>query len=393
MKAALLAHFFPPEPCAAATRVQSLAQALAQSGHDVTVVTAFPSFPAGRLQRSDRRKLMERSAANGYRIVRLFSALLPVPGRRLIHWLSSSAACAAYLVCTREHYDVVIASMPPITLALPALAAAWRHRAKLVVDVRDVFPDIAIAMGEWKPGSAPARLSEYVMRRVYRRADLIVAVTPTALEQIAGRGIERCRLELARNAAQESPAVERPSKNGAPFTAIYAGNLGLATDVDLLLDAASQLKDAGIRVEIAGGGALANQVRERVQRDGLANVRLSGVLTRSEALRHIAAADVAIVPLRAGITESVPTKLYDALAVGCPVIVAAGGEAASEGAALGAICTPAGDAHALSAAILALTRLEPDELRELGRRGQAAVQQRSGRAAIMNRLSVRIGAL
>jgi glycosyltransferase involved in cell wall biosynthesis len=231
------------------------------------------------------------------------------------------------------------------------------------------------------------------MLRVYRRADLIVAVTPTALEQIAGRGIPRRRLELARNAAEETPAIERPAKNGAPFTVIYAGNLGLATDVDLLLEAASHLKDAGIRLEIAGGGALANDVRERVTRENLTNVRFSGVLTRLEALRHIAAADVAIVPLRAGITESIPTKLYDALSVGCPVIVAAGGEAACEGAALGAICTPAGDAHAVAAAIRALSRLDPDELREMGRRSQAAVRQRSGRAAIMTRLSTKIASL
>lgn len=393
MRVALITHFFPPEPCAAATRVQSLAQALAQCGHDVTVVTAFPSFPSGRMQRSDRRKFMEQTSSNGYRIVRLFSVLLPVPGRRLIHWLSASLACAVFLSCTRQRFDVVIASMPPITLALPALAAARRHRAKLVADIRDVFPDIAVAMGEWKAGSLPARLSEFLMRRVYRRAELIVAVTPTALEQLARRGIERGRLELARNAAEETASVERPPRNGAPFTAIYAGNLGLATDVDLLLDAAAELNGTGIRLEIAGGGALADDVRDRVARDGLTNVRLTGVLARPEALRHIAAADVAIVPLRSGITESVPTKLYDALAVGCPVIVAAGGEAASEGAALGAICTPAGDPHALAAAIRALSSVEPGELREIGRRGQTAVHERSGRAAIMTRLSTRIGAL
>lgn len=393
MKAALLTHFFPPEACAAATRVQSLAQALAQSGHDVTVIAPFPSFPAGRMQRADRRKLLERSHSNGYQVVRLFSALLPLPGRRLIHWLSAAAASAAYLLCTGERYDVVVVSVPPITLALPALTATWRHRAKLVVDVRDVFPDIAIAMGEWKTGSLPARVCEYVMKRVYRRADLIVAVTPTALEQIASRGIERSRLVLARNAAEEAPPVERLSRNGAPFTAIYAGNLGLATDVDLLLDAAGELKNDDIRIEIAGGGALAKQVSERVEREHLSNVHLSGVLPRIEALRHIAAADVALVPLRAGITESVPTKLYDALSVACPVVVAAGGEAANEGAALGAICTPPGDARALAGTIRTLSRLDARELRERGRRGQAAVRERSGRAAIMSRLSARIGLL
>ncbi len=393
MKIAVLTHFFPPEACAAATRVQSLEDALTRAGHEVTVITTFPSFPLGRMRRADRFKAIERKTVGPHRTVRVFSLLAPLPASRLVHWLSASVSFTLCMLLTRERYDAIVVSMPPITLALPALAAARRHHAKLIVDIRDVFPDIAIAMGEWKRDGRLARAAEAIMRRVYRRADLIVAVTPTALEQIAARGIDRSRLMLARNAAEEVPAVPRPARNGRQFTAIYAGNLGLATDVDLLLDAAARLKDDGIQLEIAGGGALANTVRERVQEEHLTNVVLSGVLPRQRALEHIAAADVALVPLRAGITESVPTKIYDALSVACPVIVAAGGEAASEGASLGATCTPAGDADALADAIRELSSLGSDELRLLGERGRAAVQERSGRAAIMSALSDRISRL
>lgn len=393
MRTALLTHFFPPEACAAATRVQSLAEALCRAGSEVTVITAFPSFPHGRLRPEDRFKIFERKREGRSATVRLPSLLTRLPGARFVHWLTSAASCAAYVLFTRERYDTVVVSMPPITLALPALAAAWRHRCKLVVDVRDVYPDIAIAMGEWRRDGLPARCAEYVLRKLYRRADLIVAVTPTALEQIASRGIERSRLVLARNAAQEAPEIERAPRNGRPFTAIYAGNLGLATDVHVLLDAAAQLKDDGIRLEIVGGGALADCVRERVNAEALANVTLSGVLPRAQALERIAAADVALIPLRSGIAESIPTKLYDAVSLGCPAIVAAGGEAASEGASLGATCTPPGDAAALAGAIRALSRLERSQLVDLGLRGRAALQERSGRAAIMTELSRRICAL
>lgn len=393
MKVAVLSHFFPPEACAAATRVQSLADALSHAGNEVTVITAFPSFPKGRLRPEDRLKIFERSGDGRCATVRLLSLVARVPGARLIHWMSSSVACTLYVLFTRERYDTVVVSTPPITLAFPAMAAAWRHRAKLVVDVRDVFPDIAIAMGEWRRDGLLARAAEYVVRKLYRRADLIVAVTPTAIEQIASRGIHRSLLTLARNAAEEVPGIPRPARNGRPFRAIYAGNLGLATDVDVLLNAAARLKDDGIWVEIAGGGALADAVRDRVKNEELHNVVLSGVLPRRDALEHIAAADVALVPLRAGITESVPTKLYDALSVGTPVIVAAGGEAAGEGLALGATCTRPGDDRALADAIRALSLLEKSELAELGERGRAAVQERSGRGAIMAELSRRICSL
>jgi glycosyltransferase involved in cell wall biosynthesis len=393
VKVAVLTHFFPPEACAAATRVQSLADALLRAGNDVTIIAPFPSFPQGRLRSEDRFKVFERKRDGARTTVRVFSLVARIPGGRLMQWVTASIAAAAYVVFTRRRYDVVIASMPPITLALPALIGAWRHRAKLVVDVRDVFPDIAIAMGEWRRDGLLARTAEYVVRRLYRRADLIVAVTPTAISQIGSRGVDPSRLVLARNAAEEAPAVPRPVRNGKPFTAIYAGNLGVATDVDLLLDAASQLKSDGIRLEIVGDGAQAHHARDRVQREALTNVAFSGVLPRLAALERIAAADVALVPLRAGITESVPTKLYDALSVGCPVIVAAGGEAANEGKSLGAVCTAPGDAQSLAHAIRRLSQLSASDLVELGNRGRAAVQERRGRASIMAELCDRISSL
>ncbi len=393
MRVAVLTHFFPPEACAAATRVQSLVDALLRAGSEVTVVTNFPSFPQGRLQRKDRFKLFERRSEGNFTTVRLFSMLARVPGGRLLHWLSASLAATAQLVFTTRRYDVIIASTPPITLALPALAGAWRHRAKLVVDVRDVYPDIAIAMGEWRRDSFLARAAEFVVRRLYRRADLIVAVTPTAISQIAARGIDPSKLTLARNAAEEIPAFNRPPRNGDPFTAIYAGNLGVATDVDVLLSAAARLKNDGVRLEIVGDGAQALSARERAEREAITNVVFRGVLPRAQALERIAAAQVALVPLRAGIEESVPTKIYDALSVGCPVIVAAGGEAAREGASLGATCTRPGDAQSLAEAIHRLSVMDEQELGQLGERGRAAVQARSGRSAIMWELSSRISSL
>jgi len=393
VRVAVLTHFYPPEACAAATRVQSLADALVRSGNDVTVITNFPSFPQGRLHRKDRFKLFERGSEGNCTTVRLFSILARIPGGRLLHWLSASLAATAHLVFTIRRYDVIIASMPPITLAMPAMAGAWRHRAKLVVDVRDVFPDIAIAMGEWRREGFLARTAEFVVRRLYRRADLVVAVTPTAISQIAARGIDRSKLMLARNAAEDVPVFNRPPRNGNPFTAIYAGNLGVATDVDVLLSAAAHLKDDGVRLEIVGDGAQAQSARERAEREAITNVVFRGVLPRAQALERIAAAQVALVPLRAGIEESVPTKMYDAFSVGCPVIVAASGEAAKEGAALGATCTQPGDAQSLAEAIHRLAAMNERELTQLGERGRAAVQARSGRSAIMSELCARISSL
>lgn len=110
-------------------------------------------------------------------------------------------------------------------------------------------------------------------------------------------------------------------------------------------------------------------------------------------MRRVADADVSIVPLRAGIRESVPTKLYDSLAVGCPVVVAASGEAQREGSELGAFCTPPGDAAALAELLRKLARLDRSHLRQLGENGRRRVQERAGRTEIMAGVASRIGAL
>lgn len=395
MNVALVTHFYPPEPCAAATRMASLVDALANEGHRVTVITTFPSFPTGRFATEDRFVLCRAEKTEWGSLVRLFSAHPHrFPAARLIHWTSAAVSAAFYLSTRRTRYDLIIVSAPPITLALPALAGAFRHRAKLVVDVRDVFPDIAIAMGEWRKDSLVSRAAEFVVRRLYRRADLVVAVTPTAIAQIATRGVERSRLVLARNAA-EITAGEPGSATVEPegFTAIYAGNLGLATDVDLLVDAAALLSEDSITIKIVGDGAQRARLEDRLQKEAIKNVVMTGSRPRDEAMRMVAASDVSIVPLRKGIAESVPTKLYDSLALARPVIVAADGEAAIEGNSLGAVCTPPGDACALAAELRKLSQMDPSGLRAIGEKGKVAVQNRASRAGIMKQLVQRLSSL
>ncbi len=393
MNVAVLTHFYPPEPCAAATRVASLVEALANRGHHVTVVTNFASFPGGRFSPKDRWKLGRVKDGGRVKTVRLFSLVLSrMPGRRLVHWLSSAVASTIYLLTTRARFDTIVVSSPPVTLGVPALIGSWRHRARLVVDIRDVFPDIAIAMGAWSKNGFPARATEWLVRRLYRRANLVVAVTPTAIEQVASRGISRSKLLLARNAAQETPEV-LAHRNGNGFTAIYAGNLGIATDVDLIVDAAAMLAADGITFEVVGDGAQRAHLDERIVAERLRNIVVRGSMPRLEALQHVAGADVSIVPLRKGIEESVPTKLYDSLALGCPVVVAAGGEASSEGTELGAFCTPAGDAGALATTLRRLRALDPKELRDLGLAGRDRIRSRTDRAGIMAEMAARIESL
>jgi colanic acid biosynthesis glycosyl transferase WcaI len=393
VRIAILTHFYDPEACAAATRIRTLANALVRSGHNVTIVTNFPSFPVGRTAPGDTMRVLRKEGPPAKRIVRLFTLTFHgLPLARLWHWMVSAIAASVYLIGTRQRFDTIICSIPPITLAMPALLGAFRHRARLIVDVRDVYPDIAVAMGEWPANGFFARVCEFIVRGLYPRAALIVGVTPTAIRQIASRGVDTRRLLLAPNGCERWDHLRHEC--GDRFVALYAGNLGVATDVDLLVDAAAQVSADGIEIHIAGDGAQGLRMRQRVRERALTNVRFIGTVSRDRAMSLLAKADVCVVPLRPGIHESVPTKIYDALSAGCPVVVAADGEArrVTEESG-GGVCVKPGDALALSEALRRLAGSDRAELHALGERGKRFVQRYYEREAIMDELSSRIAAL
>ena len=142
MKALFISHFYPPEPAAAATRVASFVDALANAGHEVTVVTNYPSFPRGRF--SERRLPLMRCEKTGRtRTVRLFSLLVPgMPGSRLLHWLS--AALSASLVHKLMlFYAPKFAGESGVPFAR-AHASVSGHTPLSNVRVQQFGPDVAI---------------------------------------------------------------------------------------------------------------------------------------------------------------------------------------------------------------------------------------------------------
>ncbi len=228
--------------------------------------------------------------------------------------------------------------------------------------------------------------------KLYRRAHLIAGVTSGVVSQIAGRGVDPAKLLLAPNGFDELPEHPRNRNGDGRLQALYIGNLGLATDVDVLIDAAALTEsDRRIAISVIGGGVQAARMRERVRREGLRNITLRPPVERSEAMRLLTNADVAIVPLRKGITDSIPTKIFDALSVGCPVVVCAGGEAQSiTESSGGGTCVPAGDAQALAIVLRRFAAYDPAQRKEMGERGRSFVRDNFSRGTIMEQYSRRI---
>lgn len=385
MNVLLLSQFFPPELCAASNRNAALAAQLLQRGHDVHVLTGFPNFPTGVIPAGYRRRISAHELVDGVRTTRLWTFASPrrSSALRLLNWASLAGSASLYLLARREPMDVLYVSSPPITLAMPALLSAALGGMRLVVDVRDSYPEVAIRMGMWRDSSPLARMVGAVARTLYRRADCVIAVTESVRDEIVARGCDPEKILVAPNGYDRIEPSSRPPffRRQGEFIAVFAGNFGLAAGLDVILDAAALLRDdARIRVVLVGDGSEFQRVRARAAAERLANVELLGALSRPEAMAALRAADICLVPLKRRVTDSLPTKLFDALSVGCPVLVSADGEARrfveSSGGGWG--ISPE-DPQALAAALRAIADA-PTERAARAAAGQSYVEERYTRA-------------
>jgi glycosyltransferase involved in cell wall biosynthesis len=398
VRIALISQFYPPEPVAAANRVAAMARAFADAGHDVRVYTGMPSFPDGVIAPPYRgvRHVVEQDGAVAVERVWTYASATSLPGNRVLNWLSVAAGTARRIAAAKTRFDLVVVSSPPVTLALPALLGAFAHVAPLLVDVRDVWPEIAVAMGSWKADSRVAKLVGRVADALYARAALVTCVTETARDQIVARGVDPAKVLLAPNGFD--PVVPAARAPIAPLPGVrdvvYVGNMGLATGLEVVIDAAALLRDdATMRFVLIGGGADAARLRARAVAAGLTNVVFTGPLPRADALRALADAAATVVPLVATIADSLPTKLFDAMLVGTPIVLSAAGEARRlvERAGVGLAVTP-GDPAALAAGVRRV--LGDEELRARCRaNGPPFVRANYDRAAVMTRLAERVRAL
>ena len=160
------------------------------------------------------------------------------PRRMLAFARFALAACAAALRGPRP--DVVYATSPPLTMALPALAAAARWRAPLVFEVRDLWPEAPIQMGALRHPLA-RRLARALERFVYRRAARVIALSPGIRAGVIAAGAAPERVELVPNAADLD--LFRPAPPPERFRVSYFGTMGEANDLGAVLEAARRLED------------------------------------------------------------------------------------------------------------------------------------------------------
>src|SRR6185295_14441826 len=337
-----LCHYFAPEMGAPQARLLEMSKAFREAGHDVAAVTCFPNHPTGVLRPEDVGVRRRRDEIDGVAVFRCRSYVTPNKGfvKKTLGHLSFMATGFGGLsrAAKERRPDVVIVSSPTFFSVITAWLWCAPRGVPWVFEVRDLWPAVFVELGVLKN-----RFAIWILERMemflYRRATRVVTVTKSFKDHIARRGIDPAKIGVVTNGVDldrftpgpRDRAFAREVGLDGKFVVLYLGAHGISHALARMLDAAEKLRDLDdVRFVFVGEGAEKAQLVAEATKRGLANVVFHGGVPKDEVIRWYRLADVGLVPLRNVplFTTFIPSKMFELLACGLPIVGPVAGEAA-----------------------------------------------------------------
>jgi glycosyltransferase involved in cell wall biosynthesis len=318
--------------------------------------------------------------------------------RRVISWFLFSWRLRGLSAVIPHPPDAILYSSPSPIGFLGAHRLARRHGARLVYEMRDLWPMTLIELGGYSPRNPMIRFMQRLEDKAFRESDRVVSNLANAGEHLANRGGVREKFvwipngislaEIGRAVPLQEAARTRLPRG--KFLVGYTGTLGVANALDTLLDAAEQLKDEpGIAFVLVGEGKEKERLKQRVASARLANVGFVDFVPKVEIQAMLGMFDVCYIgwqkiPLyRFGIgANKLPEYLYS----GRPIVHAYSGACDPVQQYSAGITVPAQDSAHLAAAILNLYRMPPEERAAMGANGRKAALEHYDYGSLAERL-------
>ncbi len=337
MKLLILTQYFPPEMGAPQARLFELATRLRDRGHTITVLTAMPNYPTGRVFDGYRRRLYMDRVVDGTRVIRTWiypsksSRALP----RLLSYLSFAKSSVALGTWSVGSQDVVLFESPPLFLVPSGLLIGRATGARIVMNVSDIWPDIIVRMGR-ATGGPLLRAMLWLEKFGYEHSDVVALTNPGAMAQIKAR-FPHVQTTVISNGVDthlfrpelRSEAIRRSLGAGADdFLVGYCGLLGLAQGLEVVIGAAERLKDRPrVKLFLMGDGPVRDELLALAREKDLPNLAFQDRRPKAGVPAVLASCNVSLVPLMTHLPGTMPSKTYEALAAGTPPIVTRGCEA------------------------------------------------------------------
>ena len=398
IKILLVSQYFPPETGAAASRMGDLSKYLAHNGYDVTVLTEIPNYPDGKMAEGHRFGLLNH---NKYGSVKVYSSFV-IPTKRT-NLFERVLFYGSYFFGTiinsfrMPKTDIVLGTTPSPLTGLAAWFISAIKGAKFVLDVRDLWPESVVSLKQIKSGLV-LTLLQSIEKFIYKRADLISLAVPGFRKHINSvLPFKTEYVDLINGAPDEffseeyeNIDIEGTTDLSNKLVVFFSGNHGIAQSMETLIEAANSLKDeANIHFLLVGSGIVKPKLKRLAKEMNLNNITFLSSQPRELMPSLIRIADVCVVPLK-GISlfkHAIPSKMFEYLACGKPVILSVEGEASKIlNESKGGITIDPENADALVASILFLKN-NPEKIKEYGASGKLYIKNNYKKTDINERFS------
>lgn len=330
----IITQNYYPEIGSAANRMTNIVSELRLSGHHVTVLTTDPSYPNRNMYKDS--KYWNKKNGN-HEVIRV-----GIRARRYTHNIFNRLLLYAEMNYKFQRelkrlkpvgYDFVLATTPAIFVGLAGIAAKKKLKCPFILDIRDIWSDSikGIGLSAVKPFASIAYLIE---KKMYRDSDHIIVNSEGFVPDLLDRGVSKDKVSFMPNSLSDSEFLPQSDEvaDDNSFTVVYSGNIGLAQDLDILLDIAQHLQmNSDIKFKIIGYGYRCEELKKKIEDLKLDNVQILKAASKVETMKIIKAAHVAFVSLTDNkVFEKVlPGKIIDYMSAGKPIIGSVGGYAAN----------------------------------------------------------------
>jgi glycosyltransferase involved in cell wall biosynthesis len=318
----IISQHFYPEIGSHANRIKHLYMQLKKENFDVSILTTEPSYPSKKIyQGGDFWD--EESLNDDNNIIRIditnrkySNSIL----NRLFYYLEIALKFLLVIAKDKKRYDYIFVTSPPIFTGFVGLFAKYRYKCKFILDIRDLWPESLKGVGVF---NNPFILKFFgsLERVLYKKSDKIVINSLGFHDYIIKKAnIAKSKLLFLPNSAMEEELAPIEKKKSSTRKVIYAGNLGLAQDTELINQLVPLLDEIGVKLTIIGYGINKKDLINSIKK--YKNVTVINPMTRKQVFNIISDHDIGLVTLKnKEVFKTVlPGKIIDYMTCGVPIV-------------------------------------------------------------------------
>lgn len=333
MKILFTCAYYVPEKAASIYLTEDLALGLSHAGHEVKIVTPVPTRGINDDIRTYYKKNHTESAADGSLIIKRFSLYREgkgTIGRAIRYFLCNIKHLYFGLTCK---YDVLFVDSTPPTQGLVSAVIKLFRKKKVIYNAQDIFPDSLISSGISSSKGIAWKFGRLIERITYWSADTIIVISQSMKDNLLLKNVPDNKIKVVYNWVDvdkitpinrdENDLFEQYGISREDFNVVYAGNLGHAQNIDIILNVAKKLLDYNdIRFLIFGTGNEENRIRQKINDENISNIRLLPIQSADNVSKVYSLGDLCIVSCKRNFGGiAMPSKFANILSCGTPVIV------------------------------------------------------------------------